>query len=360
VLTDEDLADKIDADDVDMLEAARKMVDSVIAGTSLSAAQMAEMIDGLSEDMTPDKLKLMYVYYFSQIDSDPSWTFSINELFNYLLDDVLHDPLFVDVFTDDDRQTLMDSKEDLDEAFEQLSGPNYSRMVIATTFPGESEDTFRFINDLIGSFDENLTGEYYLVGGSPMNFEMSKSFGGENLFITILTAIAISIVVAITFRSLIIPFLLILIIQCGVFITVSLIGFQGFSIYYLAMIIVQCILMGATIDYGILFTSYYKEKRAILGPKEALAAAYNGSIHTILTSGLIMILILGVLGVLFENPTIGQICQTISKGALCATLLITFILPAILAVFDKWIFKQPVKEKTPNKKISLKAAFSKK
>ena len=93
--------------------------------------------------------------------------------------------------------------------------------------------------------------------------------------------------------------------------------------------------MGATIDYSILFTNYYRENRKRLGIKEALAAAHQGSIHTILTSGLIMILVTGVVGYLFSDPTVGQICQTISMGALCATLLILFVLPGLLAACDR-------------------------
>ena len=68
--------------------------------------------------------------------------------------------------------------------------------------------------------------------------------------------------VALTFRSLAVPAILVLIVQCGVFITVAALGAIGGSIYYLALLIVECILMGATIDYGILFTSYYREMRA--------------------------------------------------------------------------------------------------
>ena len=51
--------------------------------------------------------------------------------------------------------------------------------------------------------------------------------------------------------------------------------------YYLALLIVECILMGATIDYGILFTSYYRELRATLPVCEAIVAAYKGQ-HAVL------------------------------------------------------------------------------
>ena len=97
----------------------------------------------------------------------------------------------------------------------------------------------------------------------------------------------------------------------------------------------ECILMGATIDYGILFTSYYREMRATFSAKEAIAAAYKGSIHTILTSGTIMVLITAVIGPLFGNPTVEQIVRTLSVGCASAMFLILFILPGILALCDK-------------------------
>lgn len=103
--------------------------------------------------------------------------------------------------------------------------------------------------------------------------------------------------------------------------------------------------MGATIDYTILYTSYYREKRKTLEIKDALIAAYDGSIHTILTSELIIILLIGLVGYAFSNLTVGQICQTISKGALCATILIIFILPGILRYLINWYVerKQEIK-----------------
>ena len=166
--------------------------------------------------------------------------------------------------------------------------------------------------------------------------EMEQGFDRELLVITLLTALSIFIVVAFTFRSLVIPVLLVLIVQCGVFITVSAIGVFGGSMYYLALLIVECILMGATIDYGILYTTYYREMRQKMEVKDALVAAYRGSIHTVLTSGSIMVLITALVGPLFGNPTIEAIVRTLAVGCLSAILLILLILPGLLAMFDKW------------------------
>ena len=216
--------------------------------------------------------------------------------------------------------------------------PERSRLL--TELSEESAETEAFIHDLQETCDASLSGRYYLIGASAMVDEMEQGFDRELLVITLLTAASIFLVVALTFRSLAIPALLVLIVQCGVFLTVSAVGAFGGSMYYLALLIVECILMGATIDYGILYTSYYREMRRLMDVREALAAAYRGSIHTVLTSGSIMVLITALVGPLFKNPTIEAIVQTLSIGCLSAILLILLILPGLLALFDRWAIQK--------------------
>ncbi|MDE6088561.1 MAG: MMPL family transporter [Oscillospiraceae bacterium] len=67
------------------------------------------------------------------------------------------------------------------------------------------------------------------------------------------------------------------------------------------MLIVECILMGATIDYGILFTNYYRENRETVSEREAVKNSFEGAMHTILTSGLILIIVTGIIGFLSEG-----------------------------------------------------------
>ena len=92
-----------------------------------------------------------------------------------------------------------------------------------------------------------------------MAYEISKSFNKELNLITIFTMIAIFIVVAITFKSFIIPLILVFIIQCAVYITMSILSLTGTNCYFISLLIVQSILMGATIDYAIVYTTYYIE-----------------------------------------------------------------------------------------------------
>ena len=268
---------------------------------------------------------------------------SMQELFDYLQNEFLTDARFASFLTDDMRAQITGAQTMLTDAVAQLRGSNYSRLVLTTTLPVESTETSAFISGLMRDLDAVTTGDHYLIGNSAMGYEMENSFHSELLLITILTAVSIFLVVVFTFRSLIIPALLVLLVQCGVYITVMVVGLQGLEIYYLALLIVECILMGATIDYGILYTSYYREMRAHMPVRDALVAAYRGSIHTVLTSGSILVLVTAVDGRFFGNLAVEQICRTISIGAFAAILLILLFLPGVLALFDRWVLPRDLR-----------------
>ena len=101
--------------------------------------------------------------------------------------------------------------------------------------------------------------------------------------------------------------------------------------------------MGATIDYAILFSNYYRELRRTRGRFDALRGAYAGSIHTIMTSGLILIIVTGILGKFCSTPSIAQVCATIALGTTSAVVLILFVLPGLLSAFDRLIVKDGAK-----------------
>lgn len=317
--------------------AAAGAVDPALLTRQMTPAEMSAALAGVGQPVSEAGLGLILLARAAATSYDDSWTMSIDELIAHLTGPMSSDARFTRLLDTDRRAQLATAQEEVDAVRAELVGSEDSRLIITTDLPEESDATLDFVSSLASSADSGMTGGYWLIGNSVMVSEMEGGFAAENLRITLLTAGAIFFIVALTFRSAAVPALLVLLVQCGVFITVSVIGLQGYAIYYLAMLVVQCILMGATIDYAIVLTSYYRQHRRAEGVAEALAGAYEGSIHTVLTSGLIMIIVTGVLGYLFENPTVGQICRTISIGATAAVLLIVLVLPALLAVTDRWI-----------------------
>ena len=340
VLNDPQYSNQFDAGTAAQLKSARALIDAVADGRSYDANGMANLLGGLGAGADRGSIELLCLYYASRNNSNPEWELSILDLFNFLSDDVVNDPRFASFIDDDMKSQIADYETQIKDGVNQLVGENHSIFTLYSWHPPEGEETTKFFDNLTAWCDENLKGDYYLIGDSAMSYEMAQSFRSELLFITLLTAIAIFLVVLVTFRNFFVPLILVMLVQCGVFLTVAVVGWQGYSIYYLALLVVQCILMGATIDYGILLTTYYREKRESMGIRDSIKAAYDGSIHTILTSGLIMVIVCALVAPTFGEPTVSQICSTISIGAFCAIMLIVFVLPGILATLDKLVCRK--------------------
>ena len=79
--------------------------------------------------------------------------------------------------------------------------------------------------------------------------------------------------------------------------------------------------------------------------QELAMPVIRGSIHTVLTSGSIMVLVTAVVGKFFGNPTIEQICRTISIGAFSAIILILLFLPGMLALLDRWVLPRDLRRR---------------
>ena len=322
------------------LNSLTTMVNAVASEKEYNSDELYDLFSSMGDDADRNDMYLLSMMYGSFKDYDPEWKMSMISLFNFISEKVITDERFAGVLDEEDKEKVIENRADMTEYVDQLKGSGHSILLINTRLPYESEETENFVKEIHRLCDERLTGDNYKIGNSPMYHEMQQTFSGEMLFITLLTSGAIFAIVALTFRNLLIPLFLVLIVLCGVFITVAVSGLRGVSINYLAEIIVQCILMGASIDYGILFTSCYRDGRKNAGIRESLKAAYDGTIHTVLTSGLIMVLVTGIIGFTSTDPAVGPICLTLSVGTASAILLILFVYPGMLAAFDRWVIKR--------------------
>lgn len=312
------------------------IVNSSLNNIKFTKDEMFAILLQLSPNVSRDTISLLYTYYGSEKEYNDNYTLTIEKLVSYLNNDIINDSRFDEFIDDEMSKKIIDSKQRLKDAKKLLIGDNYSRMLIITEYGNEGKDTFEFIEDTRD--DLVKIDDKYLIGNSPMAYDISKSFNSEFNFISILTLISIFIVVAITFKSIISPMIISLIIQCSVYVTMGILSFQGDPVYFISLLVVQSILMGATIDYGIVFTSYYLEVRKDNNVKDALSKAYRKSSHTIFTSGTILILVTFTIGI-FASGVVSKICMTLSKGTLCSVVLIILILPGVMAALDKIIFK---------------------
>lgn len=295
-----------------------------------------ELADEMEEDVK-DVRDMLKIRRMSMLDVEQD-TMTLEEFLRFITEEILPDEIYSAAIDEDMRAEIEDGETQIRENRDLMLGEKYNRMIISTKYPSEGEATFACMGQLLKK-TEQFENEAYLIGDSAMGYEMDEGFTDELNFVTILTVIAILIVVMLTFRSFVSSAVLVAVIQAAVFITTAIVALQGYSTNYVALILVQCILMGATIDYGILLFDNYREMRQSLKKEQALGEAMNHSIKTVLTSSLILISTCLTVSVIMTQKIIAQTCLMIAYGAICSVLMVVLILPAILLLLDRIIIR---------------------
>ncbi|MCQ2343551.1 MAG: MMPL family transporter [Paludibacteraceae bacterium] len=307
---------------------------------TFTAKEMSAIIADLDFKLDSKMIDLLYLYYGSNNLYSEDWTMSVEDMVTFIGDSIIQDPRFDAFINDTVKQGFSTMQASLVSGLGMMRSDKHALAVVISNYPDESPETYDYIENMQRIADESLTHDHYLVGESNMFSEMRSGFDHEMLIVTILTIFAIFLIVAISFKSLVIPALLVALIMTAVFIDVAVTGLTGNAILYVAYLIVQSILMGATIDYAILFTNLYRENRRVYDIRDSIKRSYVNAINTITTSGLIMIVTPFLLSYTITDMTVSAILYSISIGALASVLLILLILPALLALCDKLIVRK--------------------
>ena len=243
---------------------------------------------------------------------------------------------------DEMTETIEDLYGQLSDAKLQLLGENYSRLVLTLNLPEESDETFEFLDTLHKTTAKYYPGDAYLVGNSTSDFDLSTSFGDDNLLIGVLTIVFVVLVLVFTFKSSGLPILLILVIQGSVWINFSFPYLQKEPLFFLSYLVVSSIQMGANIDYAIVIANRYVELKQIMRPKKAVIESLNQAFPTIVTSGTILASAGVLIGFLSTNPAISSIGVCLGRGTLISIFLVMGILPQILLLGDVIIEKTAI------------------
>lgn len=239
----------------------------------------------------------------------------------------------------------------LDMARDQMRSDNYSRMVVYLHLPEESEETFAFLSTIREIVGRYYDGDYYVVGNSTSSRDLSASFATDNLMISLLSAFFVIIVLLFTFKSAGLPVLLIAVIQGSIWLNFSVPTLTQTPLYFLGYLIVNAIQMGANIDYAIVISSHYQEKKAQMPHKEAIIHALNSAFPTVFTSGTMMASAGLLIGNMSAQPVVSIMGTCIGRGTIISIFLVLFVLPSILVLGDSIIERTTFKLKGMEPKV---------
>ncbi len=222
----------------------------------------------------------------------------------------------------------------LESAVLQLRGQRYSRMVVYLNLPEEGEETFAFLEEIRRILGGYYGEDYYVIGNSTSSRDLSSAFVTDNLRISVLSALFVIVVLLFTFQSAALPVLLISVIQGSIWINFSFPAVTGPPLYFLGYLIVNAIQMGANIDYAIVISSHYQEKRVLMPSRQAIVEALNASFPTVFTSGGIMVASGLLIGNLSAQPVVSIMGVCLGRGTIISIFLVLCVLPAILVLGD--------------------------
>ena len=97
---------------------------------------------------------------------------------------------------------------------------------------------------------------YYTAGQSANLYDMKNIVAVDNVVVAAVAFTAILLVLLVTFRSLLLPLVLLLAIESGIWINLSIPYFTGDSVNFIGYLVINTVQLGATIDYAILLTTH--------------------------------------------------------------------------------------------------------
>ncbi len=264
-----------------------------------------------------------------------TYTISVSEIFNFALKN--NDSLSFDTGTKLSFVKLI-------KTFSFLESSDYSRIILELNSETESEYT----NEVVEAIRKE-TNNYYkdiLVVGTTINAnDLKSTFTNDNLIITFVTILFITIILLFTFKSFGMSILLILTIEGSILVNFAIISLLGLKIFFMSYIVVSAIQMGATIDYAIVVANRYQQLRAKKDRIESLKITLHDRLSAIITSGLILLTAGFLVGTITTSSVISSIGFFLGLGTLISLLATMLFLPAILYTFDRFVIKKPKKNK---------------
>ena len=226
-----------------------------------------------------------------------------------------------------------------------LHTDNYSRIMIYVKTSDESDFAFQCANEITSIVRSYYPEDSYITGVIPSTQDIKSIITADYNFVNLLSILGVGLVVLISFKSLIIPIVVLIPIEVAVFFNMAVPYFTGESMLYMGYIIVSCLQLGATVDYSILMTNNYMDARRTYPEKaRAIKHTVSRSALSILTSG--TILTIAGYGLYFVSSVaaIGGLGHLIGRGALISVLMVLFLLPVLLTMADPLLMKEEAKK----------------
>ena len=225
------------------------------------------------------------------------------------------------------------------DSLKKLNSRNYTRMIVSVNADYEGEDTIKLIEKVKETANRYYGDDYYLAGEGISTYDLKNTVMDDMNVVNIIAIVAVFLVLLLSKKSLLIPVILVSAIETAIFINMSVPYFRSTTIFYIAYLIISSIQLGATVDYAILLTERYCEMRETHNRRDSIKTTLEKVSVSILTSALTMIIVGFLLGKFSTHGLISQLGYLLSVGTTASVIIVLFVLPGLLYMFDGLIQK---------------------
>ena len=226
-----------------------------------------------------------------------------------------------------------------DDVYKKLNSDNWKLILLNSEYSTGSDEVnaqVTTLNKVIDKYDRKAL----LIGDAPCTKDLITIANHDFNVVNWASIAIIFVIIAFVFKSLSLPFLLVVLIEGAIFINMAIPYYTGTSLPFIASIVIGTIQLGSTVDYAILMTSRYQTERfSGKSKKDAILIAHKTSITSILCSGFTFFAATFGVGLYSNISMISSMCTLLARGALISTFLVITVLPAILMAFDPVIVR---------------------
>lgn len=192
------------------------------------------------------------------------------------------------------------------------------------------------INAILDKYDPHAM----LIGEAPCTKDLIEITDIDFNTVSWVSIGIIFVIIAIVFKSVSLPIILVGVIEFAIFINMGIPGFTGNKLPFIASIVIGTIQLGSTVDYAILMTTRYKSERALGKDRhESITLAHAVSIQSVIVSALSFFAATFGVGLYSDIDMISSLCILMARGALISMVTVIFILPSVLMIFDPVIIR---------------------
>lgn len=212
-------------------------------------------------------------------------------------------------------------------------------LMINSSFSAATEEENEQIDEMtaiVKSYDSGgmITGE------GPLTKDLTTIADKDFIVTSILSTLAIFIIVAICFKSFTIPIVVVGSIELAIFINEAIPFFTGTVIPFIAPTVISCVQLGATVDYAILLTTRFREELQRGHDRmNAMRIAANAADRSIMSSALVFFCATFGVYLTCNIEMIKSICSMLARGSVISAIVIFFFLTPLLLVCERIISK---------------------